>query len=488
MQLLKIKFISFVMIFLFLSPFIILLVNLKINNNIHLDLDSFFIAFTNSIFQATVSVIITLCFGFLGGIGLASLENSHKHVINKFVILPLFMPPIFLVLVLSQGYSFLSQSFLGFWPIIIVNYFINMGLTSVLISQYIKTDAVPFLKMAYIEGASNLSLLWQSVLLLRRHLFFISIFLFSIFFTSFTVPVLVGGLRNQTIEVLIFDLIRLDSNYLFATLLCLFEILIIFTFSLLNKNQVYEHQSMMELKFLNLKFLSFIPIIVPIILFTTYILSLTISIKNLLLGAFSFQFILKPLLGSFFVGTCVGLILYVLFLVTAALYSEKFLHRFFLIYVAPSSAITGFSLLLIPPFSDWGVVYKITFGLVIMLFPILYKIRAQATLEKIAQQIKMAKLLGAGSFQVFGQIIVPQVSKPFAQLAGLGAFWAVGDFGVTAFLSTSESTLSIVVKNLLNSYQLDLGIFVSLVMIACGFVCYSLISGMSYVSNKIFSI
>ena len=177
------------LLLLFCLPFIILLIKLPISLNFHFSFNEFYQALSNAMEQSIISVIITLLLGYMGALGLVSITKSTiLRKIEMVMVLPIFLPQLFVVISVSNSMFFLFGEYKGLKSILFINTLMNIGLVSVILSHSIRHIAGGPLKLAYIEGASFLQKMQQIFILIKRDFLFFLLFLFL--FLSFLLSLL----------------------------------------------------------------------------------------------------------------------------------------------------------------------------------------------------------------------------------------------------------------------------------------------------------
>jgi thiamine transport system permease protein len=163
-------------------------------------------------------------------------------------------------------------------------------------------------------------------------------------------------------------------------------------------------------------------------------------------------------------------------------YLDTFLNG----YIAPSTALTCFGLLVYFPADFYWSYIKIPLAFLLLSLPSLYRLGWGEKLKSLDPQIQIARSLGAGSFQILKKITWPQMKSHSRFMSGLVATWVCGDFAISRILSTRDFTLGLIVESLMTSYRLSLASLLSLLLILASGLCFFIVLGLDYVDNRKF--
>lgn len=208
-----------------------------------------------SFWQSCVCVIISL---LIGG-GLAFLENKLKikssRIFNGLMALPIFLPGIivatgFIIIYGNNGllnhiliWLHLPAISILYHPsaIILAHVYYNIPLAYLALQARLYSFH-PYLEEAgEVAGASAWRIFWQiSWPRLKNTVIGVSLLIFLYCFLSFSLPLILGGIKYQTIEVYIYSLITQQFNWpaasAIAILQCIFLIAVIIIFFKYLKN------------------------------------------------------------------------------------------------------------------------------------------------------------------------------------------------------------------------------------------------------------
>ncbi|MCB0414986.1 MAG: hypothetical protein KDD50_11670 [Bdellovibrionales bacterium] len=475
------------MIFLF-SPFLILFLSLpfEVSFSRVLDFGSSWNALKNSFWLACGASVCSLSLGVLGSLGLLSKMGKPSLKIHSFVyLLPNLMPHLLIVIAAINAIEIFTEFPYGFVGIFIIETMMLSGVVSLSFFNSIKDKMGDILILPIIEGASFSQVFFKGVLgYLKRDLLQLFLFVFSITFTSFSVPFLVGK-NLLTLEVLIYELIRVKNEWTHALLLTGVEILFLLLLGLLLKKPKAEHRpSNKYLSSMGKKYGLWPSWMLLLFLVLGLFRNFGSGIKKLLEDRLFLAYLLDGLRGSFLIGFSTGVLTLFFLAVLLFIQPGRFLKKLLQGYVAPSSILTGFALLLVPRMwllVDW---VKISLGLSLISVPILYRLYFATHFDSLFDQVQVARTLGASKSQVFWKITGPQFLNSFGFMAGLASFWAVGDFALSGVIATRDFTLALIIKNLIATYRLDMATVVVWVLLLCGALCLFVFKGLSYVFSK----
>ncbi len=444
-------------------------------------------AFKNSLYQAFFSALLSLIFGFWVALGLVGLKPGRWRKSAEIVcLIPNFLPPLFSLLAILCAMPFFPMGLAG---IIFVHTAINFGLVAVLLAQILENKVGPVAELAYVEGASRWQL-WFGVLIpmLRKDLLLLGLFVFVVCFGSFSVPLIVGGGRGTTVEVLIYEKIRLSAEWGEATVLALLQSLFIFVVSVL----VSRRRVTVQAREVFLKMISMRSGLVILLLCAGFYL------YGYGLGVFSGlgmwerfagmeKDIFSSFLGSLALGLSTGLLCYLGLMLIAYCWPSLWFEKFLAGYVAPSTSLACFSLLILTPNEGWYPSIKIPVALTLLNLNGLFRMGWDSSLHALERQTLVAHAMGASKGQIFKEILFPQLSERAGILAGIAAIWACGDFAVSRILAHKELSIAMMTESLMSGYRLELASVLSLLIILAGVLCYLLCIGGSRVLRRKFA-
>ncbi len=451
--------ISTLIILFLVSPYLVLFAYFAVTSGFRFDLSSdFHEAFNFTLLQALTSSLVATIFGIAGSFGLIGIRNFFPHsrrnsiIINLFVLLPSAVPVLFVILAALN----LAPSLTGFAGIVLLHALINIGLVAVTFEALLIEKVGSYLELARVEGASVRRMIFKIILpVLKKEIVLIWLSIFTFCFTSFAVPLIFGGSQATTIEVLIYELIRVDSNWGDASLAAGLQSLFIFvlTFAIVRtESEVWIRET--KLNFLGVKPLSILIFLPSFVMVTGLLVELLPGFSELFRELPASE-LLWLALNSFIIS--IGTASFCLFaLVLIALAQPAALARKAILgFLAPSSILTGFALLIV--WRDVGVasLIKICIGLTLLFLPILYRLGWDAKLRQLRGQIQTAETLGASHWLAFKKVAWPQLQPTAAKLSALAAFWAWGDFALSKMVAERTLSISLMVQSLMGAYRLS---------------------------------
>ncbi len=433
--------------------------------------------------QAALSAIFSIAFGLIGAFGLLALDGRLSRFAEGVALLPNAGPVILLLLSVMKLFPWAR----GLTGIIFVHVLLNAGLLSVVFAEVIRTKLCGYAELAWVEGATARQFFRRVALpLLKPDLLLAFLFVFVLCFASFSVPLALGGSRASTIEVLIYQKIRVSGEWTAAIGLALLQTLTLIAFSFVLGRMRNETAAP---TFRRIPFLIWKPgLIVP--LFASLILVIGL-LEGVIAGARR-AFALPPLMaqlpsllaGSVLVGFLAGLFTVVFLLLIAYVRPQGLFRKIVTAYAAPSSVLVGFSLLIVWRDLGFASYVKIALAMTLVTVPSFLRFRWTALLDSLEGQVTIARTFGAGPGLVFRKIVLPQVIRPAFFLGGLCGLWAWGDFSLSGVVAERTMTVAMAVNGLMESYRLDIATFLVWFVILGGFVTLGLFVGVGNVLGQ----
>ncbi|MBC7371530.1 MAG: iron ABC transporter permease, partial [Bdellovibrionaceae bacterium] len=311
------------------------------------------------------------------------------------------------------------------------------------------------------------------------------LFVFSICFGSFAVPLIVGGGKGTTLEVLIYEKIRLSNNWSQAVILAFFQSAFIFGISMLaRKGGARSSEKKANLKLIRM--FSGIGILLFISLFSFYGYFQGVLEGVQQIGAFYEiqSALIWNFFGSLLMGTLVGLFAYGSLLLVAYCWPKLWFEKFLSGYMAPSTALCCFAFLMFGSNESFWPFIKIPFAFNLLCLSSLYRMGWDGIMHSLNNQITIARTLGANANQIFKDILLPQISNRAALFAGVAAIWACGDYAVSRILAHRDLTLAMTTETLMSSYRLGMATLLSVSLVLCGAMCFFIMIGVGHVLSR----
>lgn len=404
-------------------------------------------------------------------------------ILEVLCLVPNFLPPLFTLLSIL---NFIDPFPMGIAGITIAHTIINFGLVAVMLAGIIENKIGNLAELAYIEGASRWQFLRQVFLPILKHdLFLLFLFVFAVCFGSFAVPLIVGGGKGTTMEVLIYEKIRLSSNWSEAVVLAVIQSVFIFGVSLLAKRgKAINSDRIVNLRILRM----FSGVGILLLIMTFGFLGYAQGVVEGFRQISAFYELQSPLIWNFFgsllIGTFVGLLSYGSLLVIAYCWPKAWFEKFLSGYMAPSTALCCFAFLIMGTNESFWPFIKIPLAFNLLCLASLYRMGWDGTLRSLEGQISIAKTLGAETSQIFKEVLLPQISNRAALFAGVAAVWACGDYSVSRILAHRDLSLAMMTETLMSSYRLGMATVLSLSLIVCGVVCFFVMIGVGRVFGR----
>ncbi|WP_246845302.1 ABC transporter permease subunit [Bdellovibrio sp. NC01] len=443
-------------------------------------------AFKNSFLQAFFSAVFALIFGFWSALGLLTFTNHRRHyrmVLEILCLLPNFLPPIFILL---ATLNVVDPFPMGITGIVFIHTLMNFGLAAVLLAGLIENKVGGVIELAYVEGSSRFNFLTKGLIpMLKKDLWLLWLFIFVVCFGSFSVPLIVGGGKGTTVEVLIYEKIRLSSDWSNAVFLAFLQSIFIFALSWIAGKGQGSHRS--RLANLNLvRMPTGILVIggISLLYLAGYVQGLFAGVKMLSTFYEAQSAIVWNFLGSLSVGLSVGVFCYVGLMVIAFCWPKAWFEKFLNGYVAPSTSLACFALLIFGPNEGINPFIKIPLALTLLSLNSLFRMGWDGELHSLHSQMTVARCMGASSKQIFWEILFPQLSSRAGVLAGIASIWACGDFAVSRILAHRDLSIAMMTETLMSSYRLNQATVLSLLIVVAGLICFAICVGGSRVLRR----
>lgn len=469
-----------------LFPYGILLFKVSLAGQ--LDLPELWWAFKNSVWQASLSTVgslllgIWLCLGFFRLQRWKGFQLWMSRLLEIGLLLPSFLPPLFLLLVML---SMVNPFPTGIAGVVLIHVMMNAGLVALLLKSLVESKMKPLLELAWLEGSSQFQFLKSAWGMAARDLYAISLFVFILCFASFSVPLIAGGGKATTLEILIYEKIRITGNWGEGLSLSLIQLLLIMALSWVSlspRRKLFGRAEKVPLLgsaagALAVLFYSFA-------FFIYFAFESVAGWQQVLLIPGLLAQATEVLPFSLFFGFSVGLCTASLLLLTAWASPYPALHRLVSGLVSPSTALLGFALLMFGSNEEpWNWI-KWIFGFSYLIFSTLYRWGWDQEVSGLADQVQVAETLGASRGLVFKDILWPQLVTPASRMAGIASLWALGDFALGKILVGQDLTLSLLIETLMSSYRLQAALALMGLLLLMGAFCYFTFWGIAYVSRR----
>lgn len=433
--------------------------------------------------QAALSALFSVGFGLIGALGLLSLNGRMARWAEAAALLPNAGPVILMLISVMKFFPWAR----GLTGIVFVHSLLNAGLLSVIFAEVIRAKLCGYAELAWVEGASGRRFFRKVALpILKPDLLLVFLFVFVLCFASFAVPLAIGGARASTIEVLIYQKIRVSSDWAASIGLAFLQTLAILIFSIFlggTSNEVSFTRAQ-KMPFLFWKPGLFVPAFGCMVLIAGLLEGSLVGAFKLLFAESLARSLPSLIAGSILVSFVAGILTVLILLLIAYVRPQGLYRKVLTAYAAPSSVLVGFAVLII--WRDYGMAtyFKIALALTLVTVPSFLRFRWTALLDSLEGQVTIARTLGAGPGLVFRRIVFPQVIRPAAFLGGLCGLWAWGDFALSGVIAERSVTVAMAVRGLMDSYRLDVATFLVWFVILGGFLTLRLFFGVGNVLGQ----
>lgn len=434
--------------------------------------------------QAAASAGIALVVGIAGGLGLlwaiSRVGSRGARCLEAFAILPNAAPVVLLLLAVVKFFPWAR----GWSGIVFVHALLNSGLVAVAFAQLARLKIAGPAELAYVEGATRSKFLLRGALpILRADLAHLFLFVFALCFASFAVPLAIGGSRATTVEVLIYQKIRISGDWSQALGLALMQMMFIFALSWILRRSVTPgiQGAPRSTPLLHWRWGLGLALLPGFILVAGLVEGAAAGYESLRNTEGAIESLPRLFAGSCLVGfTCGALTVFFLGALAFAR-PDGWARRFLIGFAAPSSVLTGFALLI--AWRDLGLqtYFKIVVGLTLIALPAFYRYQWDALLRGLDNQVAIAYSLGAGPWQIFARIVWPQVARQAFFIGGLAALWAWGDFALSSVIAERTLTLAMAARGMLETYRLAGATFLIWLLILGGLFTFAIFAGAGYV-------
>lgn len=436
----------------------------------------FFWALKNSVFQATGSSLLAMIGAFFLLLGLLRVPARFRPWVSWSLLTPSLFPPLYVLL----AFLYWLEPFpMGHPGIILIQGFMNAGLVAVLLLQVIESKLAGLSEAALVMGASRSLFFRRSFRLIAPEMISFSLFVFAVSFASFSIPFVVGGGRATTLEILIFEKVRISREWGEALSLSLIQLALISVFVFLPRTNL-PLQSGRALRcevwgsrvgwfFLGLYLTWF---------WGPLVIGLPKGIETLNTMPGLWDEILELASPTFLSSFAVGLTCLALMLIFAFGFPENGIPRMLRGWLAPSTALLGFAFLRLPVENPWvGFVA----ALALIFFPFISRLGWDRSLESLRSQIEVARSMGASDFLIWWRLLVPQIWQQSCLLAGVAALWALGEFALGKMVLGGPKTWALLSESLMSSYRIDAGLGLGLLTMLSGALLFVVFWGVAHV-------
>ena len=398
--------------------------------------------------QAALSTVGAAVGGWILFRGLRARAPETRGRLELVLLLPNAVPPVFVALALiglvPRGWSFPF----GLAAVVGAHALLNAGLVAVALARIERARLGQMAEAAWAMGVSEFEF-WTRVAwpLVRRDVITLLFFTFTICVTSFSIPLLLQGTREVSIEVAIYDLIRRGGRWPRAvTLAALQTGTLLLISALLPKAAALPRagapRALPYRSRAPLAALGWIPL---------GVIALGLARGAGRAGWTADPHLAEAWITTALIGAGVGAGHLVLFVLTAFAKPNLNLDRFLRGYLPPGPALTAFAAWL--SWSNPDGLGLVIGALTLIGFAPLYRWQVAATLADLTGQWTVARTLGAGRLRILREITWPQAAGAILNSCGLAAIWACGDFAVSGLLMNRPLTLPVLIFERMAHYE-----------------------------------
>ena len=422
--------------------------------------------------QAGLSAALALSLGLLGAYGLEAAHVKWGVANGRFLEALSLLPNVAPVLLFLLAVMKFAPGLTGLTGIVVIHALLNTGLVAASVLRLFRSKISALADLAWVEGCSRTRFFTRAVIpLLAGDLGLIFSFVFAICFTSLAIPLVIGGSRATTLEVLIWQSIRIEGDFSKALGIAILQLgsILAFTFLLRRRtttSQAAKSPSSHSLlsQFAGLPVVLLPPALLIISLFDRpWSGAVRLFDNDSLAGE-----LLKAIFGSFVITIGTGFLVSFFMIALATTEPRGFFRKFLLGYVAPSSVITGFAMLIVSNKTGTATYLKICVAITLISVPALYRLYWDAAVSGLRSQRATARTLGASNWLTFRRVVFPQLARPLGFVAGLSSLWAWGDFALSRTIAERDMTLGMMIQSLMSSYRFDLATFLVWILIIGG--------------------
>ena len=445
-----------------------------------------FVVFCLTVFQAGASSILSLFFAVLGSRGLLSLaKKKYYFLIEGFVVLPCLIPPLIFCLSLVHLVDQFRSFPFGLPALILAQTISWTGLCAVALTRALLKEAGSLSEWMCLYSRSSwifIPALLKTVL--RKDVKTLFALVFVSCFASLSLPLLISGSSDFSLEFFIYENLKNPKLWPEALALILFQSFFAFwlCWRAFSKSSPSSSYPIKKIYLWPQPFWVFIPLLAGF--FSVGGLFFISDLKVFFQLFPLWPLILSASLNSLILSLGAGVLTLLAFVVLSFSFQNTRARKFIASFVPPGVSFMGFAFLLIPFYSEKAVLIKWMAGLSLLIFPWVYRFRGEQALDKLSDQAKTARFLGASWQLVFRDIIWPQSRSLFFLCAGLASFWACGDFAYSLIVSTGHWNLSLLVYDLFSSYKLNSAVLLSWLWLALSFFVFLFWRGLDYFLDK----
>lgn len=471
------------LVLLLILPYLVLLKNFGLG--FELDVEEFLWALKNTTIQAAVSGVFSILLGLFFSFGYFCLRSTRaQQAFMMTAMAPNFVPPLFILLSVLQLIDPMPR---GLLAISFVHILINAGFCAAFLVGIIEAKILPFQESAFVLGVSRRKfigkILWP---LMRSDFLFLFAFVFTACFSSFSIPLILGGGKGTTLQVLIYEKMRISQDWGSALVISFLQSALLLIMGFMIRRELPQKS---ELKAWTSALLKSPTALVFFVLFHLaifygYVDVIASGWERVMVSEFRIWDLTTAFLNSLYLGVAVAVLMFLILSLFSICMERNWFQKFLDSYSTPSTAFIGFVFLIAWPADRSTQILRLAVALGFIFVPYLLKLYLVPKLNLLVYQQEVAYVLGAKPFATWLKVIWPQILPEIGQASALAAAWAVGDFALSRMLLIANDTLALETESLMSSYRLPLAGFLSLFLLLLGVVLYYVVRKSIYVFSE----
>lgn len=484
------------LLLLLILPYLVLFLHLSLNPWSQLDYSEIWWALKNSLQQSFLSAVLALILGCSFSFGLFALirkwglKQNSIGLLEGLLLLPSLLPPLFVILIC---FHFIDPFPFGVIGIALAHAVTYAGLVAVHMKSFLEAHILKFAFIAELLGSSRWRFWRTSFPLLVPELTSLFLVVLLASFSSFSIPLVMGGGRGTTLEILIYEKFKIEGDIAAALLLSIMQMLAVFV--LVFGGRFFSSGFVEKFKQGRTELLSRPPRLV-----TSWLGALSLV---LFLGIFWLHFLwgiiqgwqelwdlhqiwsvaMDTLYPSLILAMSTGFLLVLFFFLLLSKGSSSWLRGLVQAWASPPTALVGLALILLNGSFQWNLWGLYILGFVLMCLSPLYRWGFQEDWQRMQRLRWIGDSYGASWWIDMRWIVLPYFWQKVWRMSGIGAVWMLGDFALGKILLGGEATLPLLIEGLVNSYRLDAGIALSGLLMLLSLLVWMIFRGVSLVGR-----
>jgi ABC-type Fe3+ transport system permease subunit len=408
----------------------------------------------NSLIQGIYTALFGIPLGFLLFLSI----RSFTVIANKvalFILIPFLMPSLY---ILASYYAVGLSAFRGNLSVGLIQGYVISGYVAHVMWKSYQQNWIKFEEVSLIFGVSRFKH-WANMLALFKTEFkeFISLSML-LGLTSFSIPLALGGVQGENLEIFIYQKLRLGAEALELWALIFFQIAIFVVLEMIKNKKVSRSDPTFFSSVTNpgLKTFSFsILKLAPLAYLGVLVLPLVAGFFRGILSLYEMGdrivLLLEATKNSLLIASLLFGVLSFMLLFISYLYltdSKLILSYFFFPLSASVLAVIFWKMSWIPSLVALILTYTIT------MLPFLLRFGIMSQLNALDKQILISHIFGQSKLKTWLYILYPQIKGQVFLLSAIGSIWSLMDFAIIKlFISESNYSLGMTAHNWLSSYR-----------------------------------